>query len=121
MRQPPAGWQTITPLPGSSHTSEQQLDDPEHGFPSCVQPPAAPPVMVTQRPGLPPVAEQTPPQHSPLERQTSPFAWHVYARAQIPPWQLVEQQSAPVEHASPTTLQVPPARAWHVPPEQTPV
>jgi hypothetical protein len=121
MRQPPAGWQTFTPLPGSSHTSEQQLDAPEHGFPSCVQPPAAPPVMVTHRPGLPFVPEQTPPQHSPFEEQTSPFDWHVYARAQTPPWQFVEQQSTPVEHASPSTLHVPPARTWHVPPEQTPL
>jgi len=35
---------------------------------------------------------------------------------QKPPWQLVEQQSAPLEQASPMTLQLPPGNAAQVPP-----
>lgn len=45
-------------------------------------------------------------------------AWHRYAGVHLPPWQLVEQHSGPVAHASPRVLQalVPEgaARAWQV-------
>lgn len=33
MRQPPASWQTFTPLPGSTHSREQQVEDPLQGVP----------------------------------------------------------------------------------------
>jgi hypothetical protein len=39
--------QTVTPVPGSSHTRVQQPDPPLQGVPSWPQPPEG----VTQRPG----------------------------------------------------------------------
>src|SRR5574342_829265 len=66
MRQPPAGWQIVAPLPGSKHRRVQQLLGPAQGLPSWVQLPAAPPEEARQRPGAPPLAEQRFPQQSPL-------------------------------------------------------
>ncbi len=40
---------------------------------------------------------------------------------QKPLWQLVEQQSVPVEQAWPSTLHVPPVRLAQLPPVQVPV
>jgi hypothetical protein len=60
MRQPPAGWHTFTPLPGSTHRREQQFEAPVHGFPPCTQPPEG----SLQRPGTPPLVSQIPPQQS---------------------------------------------------------
>jgi hypothetical protein len=48
MRQPPAGWQTVAPLPRSTQRRVQQFDGPEHGLPSLVQPPDG----ERQRPGV---------------------------------------------------------------------
>lgn len=48
MRQPPAGWQTVTPLPRSTHRRVQQFEAPAQGSPSEVQPPDG----LTQRPGV---------------------------------------------------------------------
>ena len=48
----------------------------------------------------------------------SPTDWQLEARAQTPPWQLVEQQAAPEAQAWPITAQVPPVTAWQVPPAQ---
>jgi hypothetical protein len=60
MRQPPAGWQTFTPLPGSTHRRVQQLEAPEQGLPSCTQPPGG----SMQRPGVPAELSQRPEQQS---------------------------------------------------------
>jgi hypothetical protein len=52
------------------------------------------------------------------------YAWQVYAGAQVPPWQFVEQHSVPAPHASPRVLQTPVVSVEHVPevvPEQLPV
>ncbi len=63
IRQPPAGWQTFTPLPGSTHRREQQLVGPVQGLPPWTQPPDG----STQRPGVPPVVSHRP------EQQSSPW------------------------------------------------
>jgi hypothetical protein len=47
MRQPAAGWQTLVPLPRSTHRRVQQFELLSQGTPSCVQPPDA----SSQRPG----------------------------------------------------------------------
>jgi hypothetical protein len=75
IRQPPAGWQTVAPVPGSRQSRVQQLEGPAQGLPSCVQLPAAPPDETRQRPALPSLAEQRLPQQSALPKQMSPFAW----------------------------------------------
>jgi hypothetical protein len=64
MRQPPAGWHTLTPLPRSTHRREQQFDPPVQGVPPWSQLPAAPPVAFVQRPGFGAVASQSPEQQS---------------------------------------------------------
>lgn len=63
IRQPPAGWHTVTPLPRSTHLRVQQFEFPPQGRPSSVQPE---PVGESQRPGvvLPAGTEQRPVQQS---------------------------------------------------------
>jgi hypothetical protein len=39
IRQPLAGWQTVTPAPTFLHRRVQQFDAPEQGSPSWLQPP----------------------------------------------------------------------------------
>jgi hypothetical protein len=65
MRQPPAAWQTVTPLPGSTQRREQQFEDPVQGLPPWTQPPEG----SWQRPVGPPAVRS----HSP-EQQSSPLA-----------------------------------------------
>jgi hypothetical protein len=90
IRQPPAGWHTVVPLPRSTQRRVQQLEGPSHGTPSCVQPPEG----ALQRPGDPlPSALHMPEQQSSVRAQMSPGAWQVYAGTQVPPWQLREQHS----------------------------
>lgn len=48
IRQPLAGWQTVTPEPTSLHRRVQQFEAPAHGAPSWLQPPLG----STQRPGV---------------------------------------------------------------------
>lgn len=48
MRQPLAGWHTVAPVPRSTHRRVQQLEAPEQGLPSDVQPPEG----LTHRPGV---------------------------------------------------------------------
>lgn len=60
IRQPPAGAQTVTPVPMSLQVREQQVEEPVQGLPPWVQPPG----IWMQRPGAPPVASQSPEQHS---------------------------------------------------------
>lgn len=60
MRQPPAGWQTLAPLPGSTHRREQQLDGPSQGLPPWTQPPGG----SKHRPGVPALVSQSPEQQS---------------------------------------------------------
>ncbi len=95
MRQPPAGWQTVTPLPRSTQRRVQQFDAPAHGLPTWVQPPET----ASQRPGVEDAVEvpveHPPEQQSEFAKQRSPFAWQEYAAMQVPFWQLVEQQSDP--------------------------
>ena len=55
-------------------------------------------------------------QQSALLVQMSVTAWQKYAFTQAPPWQLVEQQSAPVEQGDPRTPQEPPGSCWHTVP-----
>jgi hypothetical protein len=60
IRHPPAGLQAVAPVAARSvHTRVQQLELPEHGLPSAVQPPDG----GMQRPGEP-VAEHRPVQQS---------------------------------------------------------
>jgi hypothetical protein len=66
-RQPPAGWHTVTPEPGSAQIREQQLLPPLQGLPSWVQPPPPPPEMMT-----PPHAW---PQQSSSRVHTSLLGW----------------------------------------------
>jgi hypothetical protein len=91
MRQPPAGWHTVVPLPRSTHFRVQQLEAPAHGTPSCVHPPFG----ATQRPGSVALAPglHIPEQQSSARVQMSPGAWQVYAGMQVPPWQFREQHS----------------------------
>lgn len=64
-RQPEAGAQTSTPVPGSTQSREQQTEaPPEQGSPSTLQPPAPGALTVMQVPAAPPVAEQIPEQQS---------------------------------------------------------
>lgn len=60
MRQPPAGWQTVTPEPRSRQIRVQQLEAPAQGLPPWLQPPLG----AVQRPGAPPVALHMPEQQS---------------------------------------------------------
>lgn len=107
MRQPPAGWQTVTPAPRSLQRRLQQPDGPVHGSPPCVQPPGA----SSQRPACVAVAPaQSPEQQSWERRQTSPKAWQAAWTVQTPPWQLEEQHSVPAAQALPSVLQT-----WPVP------
>jgi hypothetical protein len=48
IRQPLAGWQTVTPEPTSLHRRVQQFDAPAQGAPSWLQPPLG----RRQRPGV---------------------------------------------------------------------
>ncbi len=64
MRQPLAGWHTVTPLPRSTHRRVQQLEAPAHGSPSEVQPPEG----ATQRPGV--AAGTVVPVEQPPEQQS---------------------------------------------------
>lgn len=48
MRQPLAGWHTVTPAPTSLHRRVQQFDAPAQGAPSWLQPPLG----ATHRPGV---------------------------------------------------------------------
>jgi hypothetical protein len=91
MRQPPAGWHTVVPLPRSTQRRVQQFEGPSHGTPSCVHPPDG----ARQRPGSAALAPglHIPEQQSSLRVQMSPGAWHVYAGMQLLPWQLREQHS----------------------------
>ncbi len=75
-RQPVAGWQIETPVPGSRQMREQQPVPELHGLPSWVQPPPPPPVGSAQTPGFPPVAVQSALQQSVGDQQMSPAAWH---------------------------------------------
>jgi hypothetical protein len=68
IRQPPAAWQTVTPLPGSTQSREQQFEGPSHGLPPWTQPPEG----SMQRPGVPAVVSQRPEQQSSPVAQTSP-------------------------------------------------
>jgi len=107
MRQPPAGWQTVTPAPRSLQRRLQQPEALEHGLPPWVQPPGASP----HRPGCPGVGWlHSPEQQSSVRLQTSPKAWQAAWRVQTPPWQLVEQHSAAAPQVLPRVLQV-----WPVP------
>ena len=94
-RQPPAGRQTVAPVPGSAQMRLQQLEPPLQGFPPCRHPPPPPPVTNRQTPGAPSFRLQARPQQSELEKQRSPFAWQVKAGAHCPPMHSVEQHSAP--------------------------
>ncbi len=69
MVQPGAGWHTVTPVPRSTHSREQQLDAPEQGVPPCPQPPDG----VMQRPGAVPGA--TPGPALPLEQSPEQQSW----------------------------------------------
>jgi hypothetical protein len=68
IRQPPAAWQTVTPLPGSTHRREQQLDGPSQGLPPWTQPPGA----SMQRPVEPVERSHRPEQQSSPSEQMSP-------------------------------------------------
>lgn len=114
-RQPPAGRHTVAPEPGSKQVREQQLEPPEHGLPSWVQPPPPPPVMARHTPTPPSGAEQALPQHSTFELQRSPVGWQEYARAHRPLLHSVEQHSALEAQASPNTRQLPPGTWAQVP------
>lgn len=48
MRQPPAGWHAVAPVPRSMQSRVQQFEAPAHGSPSEVHPPDG----LTQRPGV---------------------------------------------------------------------
>ena len=120
-RQPSAGWHTVTPEPGSMQMREQQLLPSLQSSPAWSQPPAPLPLMEAHRPTPPPVAVQAWPQHSSLLRQMSPTGWQEYALEQKPLWQLVEQQSVPVEQVWPSTLQLPPGSVAQTPASQVPV
>ena len=74
-RQPPAGWHTVAPDPGSTQMREQQLVPLVQGLPSWVHPPPPPPTMRRQVPTPPSTTEQARPQHSALFPQRSPLAW----------------------------------------------
>ena len=91
MRQPPAGWHTVVPLPRSTQRRVQQFEGPSQGTPSCVHPPAG----ARQRPGSAALAPglHMPEQQSSGRVQMSPGALHVYAGMHVPPWQLREQHS----------------------------
>jgi hypothetical protein len=102
IRQPPAVWQTVTPLPGSTQSREQQLEGPVQGLPPWTQPPEG----SMQRPGEPAVVSQRPEQQSSPVAQTSPYALQLKAGAQTPALQFVEQHSGPDPHASPSVRQV---------------
>ncbi len=117
-RQPVAGKHTVAPLPGSEQMRVQQVLPPAQGLPLGVHPPPPPPVMSKQRPTPPSFAVQALLQHSELNAQRSSVAWQLYACAQKPPEQLVEQQSASSVQAWPTTLHVAPASAAQNPPVQ---
>ena len=106
-RQPEAEAQTVAPLPGSRQSLLQQPLPAAQGRPSTVQPPVPGAVTSWQVPGPPPVAEQIPEQQSAPLRQMSPVALQLDARAQIPPWQLVEQQGPPEPQALPRVMQPP--------------
>ena len=101
-RHPVAGWQTWAPEPMSTQRFEQQFEPPLQGVPPWLQPPLA----SRHRPGCPPDAEQRFEQQSEAWRQRSPGAWQEYAATQRPPWQFVEQHSAPEAQAPPTVRQV---------------
>ena len=60
MRQPLAGWQMVTPAPPAWQRRVQQLEEPEQGAPSWLQPPEG----WTQRPGIGATALQSPEQQS---------------------------------------------------------
>jgi hypothetical protein len=60
IRQPPAGAQTVTPVPMSLQMRVQQVEEPLQGSPPSTQPPDG----WMQRPGWPFVASQSPEQHS---------------------------------------------------------
>jgi hypothetical protein len=72
MRQPPAGWHTVAPLPRSTQRRVQQFDAPAHGLPSLVHPPDG----ARQRPGVAAgvvvLVEHMPEQQSWLRQQMSP-------------------------------------------------
>jgi len=52
IRQPPDGWQTVAPVPRSTHFFVQQFESVAQGVPSRPQPPEA----SSQRPGSPGLA-----------------------------------------------------------------
>jgi hypothetical protein len=68
IRQPPAAWQTVTPLPGSTQRREQQFDGPSHGLPPWTQPPEG----SMQRPVEPVERSHRPEQQSSPSEQMSP-------------------------------------------------
>ena len=107
-RHPLAGKQTVAPEPGSKQVREQQFEPPLQGLPSCVHPPAPPPVMFKHVPTPPSLTLQAAPQHSALRPQRSPLGEQKYALAHLPFWHSDEQQSGPAAHESPKTLQTPP-------------
>ena len=73
-RQPPTGWQTDAPEPGSKQVREQQGPS-EQGFPAWLQPPAPPPEVAWQLPAPPSLTVQVLLQHSALPAQRSPVGW----------------------------------------------
>jgi hypothetical protein len=127
--QPRPGWQTFTPV--SAHGPQfrlQQLPQPLHSTPSCVQAPA--PVVATssQVPSVAPEAiAQEPPQQSLSRAQASPgWMQKEDPSAQVPFEQRPEQQPPAeppsvdvTEQGLPAVLQLA-LSAWQVPPLQLP-
>jgi hypothetical protein len=104
----------------------QQLPQPSHRTPSCVQLPV--PVVATsmQTPSVAPEAfEQNPPQQSRSRAQTSPgWMQNEAPRTHLPPVQSPEQHPPPaplvVSQGLPAVEQVV-LSGWHVPPVQVPL
>ena len=107
-RQPPAGWHTVAPEPGSTQMREQQLVPLVHGFPSWVHEPPPPPLATSQLPTPPSLTEQRRPQQSSLTAQRSPLGWQEYAFEHLLLTHRVEQQFEALVQESPSTLQLPP-------------
>jgi hypothetical protein len=108
MRQPSAGWQTITPVAWyGAHSRLQQSPHPLHTVPST---PAlqfvAPTSGCVHRPRPPEPGLQMPPQQSVSCAHASP-SW--MQNEPLPQWPLVsqnfEQQSPAAVHALPSVLQ----------------
>ena len=70
-RQPPTGWQTVAPDPGSKQVREQHPVPSEQGLPAWSQPPEPPPEVALQMPAPPSLTVQVLLQHSALSAQRS--------------------------------------------------